>query len=106
MLNDMASALADKPDRNLMFAPFFTAHLKRTEPALRKVVAVATAHGLPVPSLSAGLICFDIMRTARSTANMIQAQRDFFGAHGFERIDGGSGHHGPWGQGGDRREPI
>jgi len=37
------------------------------------------------------------MRTARGTANMIQGQRDFFGAHGFARIDGGDGHHGPWG---------
>ncbi len=99
MLNDMASALADNPDRNLMFAPFFSDHLKNSQAALRKVVTVATANGLPAPSLAAGLSYFDVMRTARSTANMIQAQRDFFGAHGFERIDGGSDHHGPWGSG-------
>ena len=37
------------------------------------------------------------MRTARGTANMIQAQRDFFGAHGFDRLDGRDAHHGPWG---------
>ncbi|MGI9401410.1 MAG: NADP-dependent phosphogluconate dehydrogenase [Rhizobiaceae bacterium] len=99
MLNDMASALSDDPDRNLMFAPYFADHLRKTQASLRKVVTVATANGLPVPSLAAGLSYFDIMRTGRSTANMIQAQRDFFGAHGFERIDGGSGHHGPWGSG-------
>lgn len=99
MLNDMASALSDSPDRNLMFAPFFSDHLKRSQASLRKVVAVATSNAIPVPSLAAGLSYFDIMRTARSTANMIQAQRDFFGAHGFERVDGGSGHHGPWGSG-------
>jgi 6-phosphogluconate dehydrogenase len=39
------------------------------------------------------------MRQARGTTDLIQAQRDFFGAHGFERVDGGSGHHGPWGSG-------
>ena len=38
-----------------------------------------------------------MMRTARSTANLLQAQRDFFGAHGFERIDQPGAHHGPWG---------
>lgn len=99
MLNDMASDLSDSPDRNLMFAPFFSNHLKSTQASLRKVVGVATANGLPVPSLAAGLSYFDVMRTGRSTANMIQAQRDFFGAHGFERVDGGAGHHGPWGSG-------
>ncbi|MFV2035835.1 MAG: NADP-dependent phosphogluconate dehydrogenase, partial [Halocynthiibacter sp.] len=64
--------------------------------ALRKTVTAALAHGLPVPALSAALTYFDMMRTGRSTANMIQAQRDFFGAHGFERIDEDGAHHGPW----------
>jgi 6-phosphogluconate dehydrogenase len=96
MLNDMATALADDPARNLMLAPFFADHLKNTHHALRKVVATAALHGLPVPALASGLAWFDMMRTGRSTANMIQAQRDFFGAHGFERLDGGADHHGPW----------
>jgi len=64
---------------------------------LRQVVAQAALHGLALPALSSGLAYFDAMRTARGTANMIQAQRDFFGAHGFARTDGGAGHHGPWG---------
>ncbi len=96
MLNDMATALAEDPSRNLMLAPFFADHLSKSHNALRKVVAQAALNGLPVPALAAGLAWFDMMRTARSTANMIQAQRDFFGAHGFERTDGGAGHHGPW----------
>jgi 6-phosphogluconate dehydrogenase len=50
-----------------------------------------------MPALAAALSYFDIMRTARSTANMIQAQRDFFGAHSFERFDAAGVHHGPWG---------
>ncbi|MEP3296480.1 MAG: NADP-dependent phosphogluconate dehydrogenase [Pseudoruegeria sp.] len=97
MLNDMASALTEDPTRNLMFAPYFTDLMKKSESALRKVVGVAVANGLPVPAMSAALSYFDMMRTARSTANMVQAQRDFFGAHSFERLDAEGAHHGPWG---------
>jgi 6-phosphogluconate dehydrogenase len=97
MLNDMADALTEDVSRNLMLAPVFVAHLTRTHGALRKVVAAAVLAGHAVPALSAGLAWFDMMRTARGTANMIQAQRDFFGAHGFERVDGQPGNHGPWG---------
>ncbi len=96
MLDDMASALQDDPDRNLMFAPTFADTLKSNHDALRQVVAQAALHGIALPALSSGLAYFDAMRTARGTANMIQGQRDFFGAHGFARTDGGTGHHGPW----------
>ena len=98
MLNDMAAALTAHPGQNLMFAPRFTEYLKSGHDALRRVVARAAEAGLPVPALASGLAYFDMMRTGRSTANMIQAQRDFFGAHGFERVDTGeAGQHGPWG---------
>jgi 6-phosphogluconate dehydrogenase len=97
MLDDMATALQDDPGRNLMFAPAFSDALKANHDALRRVVAQAALHGIALPALSSGLAYFDAMRTARGTANMIQGQRDFFGAHGFARIDGGTGHHGPWG---------
>ena len=98
MLNDMATALEDDPARGLLLAPYFVGHLKASGPGLRSVVSMGAAHGLPLPALSAGLAWFDMMRTGRSTANMIQAQRDFFGAHGFERLDRpGTGLHGPWG---------
>ena len=96
MLNDMATALSDDSARNLMFAPFFADHLKASHGDLRAVVAAAALAGLPVPALASGLAWFDMMRTGRSTANMIQAQRDFFGAHGFERVDGLADKHGPW----------
>lgn len=98
MLNDMAMALAEDADRNLMLAPFFADLLKQTHGSLRKVVAAAALHGLPMPALASGLAWFDMMRTGRSTANMIQGQRDFFGAHGFERVEGGTDMHGPWGK--------
>ncbi len=100
MLNDMATALQKQPGVNLMFSDFFASRLRETQDDLRATVSKAAGSGLPAPALSAGLSYFDIMRTGRSTANLIQAQRDFFGAHGFERIDADGAHHGPWGAGG------
>ncbi|PYE82348.1 NADP-dependent phosphogluconate dehydrogenase [Pseudoroseicyclus aestuarii] len=96
MLDDMAEALAEDPDRNLMMAPYFSKFLVDGEHALRTLVAQAAMAGIPVPALASGLAYFDAMRTARGTANMIQAQRDYFGAHGFDRLDGKDIHHGPW----------
>jgi 6-phosphogluconate dehydrogenase len=96
MLNDMAAALAEDTGRNLILAPLFADHLRRAVPALRRVVAAGATHGLALPALGAGLAWFDLMRTARGTANMIQAQRDYFGLHGFERLDGLDRPHGPW----------
>jgi 6-phosphogluconate dehydrogenase len=81
---------------NLLVAPEFVARMKESVPALRKSVSEAATHGLPVPALSASLAYFDSYRLGRGTANLIQAQRDFFGAHGFERIDQAGAHHGPW----------
>lgn len=96
MLNDMASALADKPN-NLMFAPYFAKLISSTLPALRKVVVTAAGAALPVPAMAAALTYFDTMTQSRGTANMIQGQRDYFGAHGFKRMDkDGTDFHGPW----------
>ena len=58
--------------------------------------AAAIAAGVPVPVLSASLAWFDSIRTARGSTNLIQAQRDFFGEHGFKRTDKDGNHHGPW----------
>ncbi|WP_282602936.1 NADP-dependent phosphogluconate dehydrogenase [Paracoccus sp. PARArs4] len=96
MLNDMAEALAEDPNRNLIMAPFFADLIEKGAPALREVVSKAIAAGHAMPALAQGLMWFDMMRTARGTANMIQAQRDFFGAHGFERLDDVENSHGPW----------
>ena len=97
MLDDMAQALEGSAGTNLMFAPRFAGRLKASHGSLRAVVAQATLAGIPAPALAAAVGYFDMMRTARSTANLLQAQRDFFGAHGFERIDQPGAHHGPWG---------
>jgi 6-phosphogluconate dehydrogenase len=97
MLDEMASAArAGLPEGMLIFAPDFAGVVGPATEALRAVVAAAAGAGLPVPAFSAALAYFDTMRQARGTTDLIQAQRDYFGAHGFERVDGGSGHHGPW----------
>ncbi len=97
MLDDMAQALGEDPTTNLMFAPRFAEKLGLSHGSLRGVVAQAALSGIPTPALSAALGYFDMMRQPRGTANLLQAQRDFFGAHGFERIDQPGAHHGPWG---------
>ncbi|MEP3280069.1 MAG: NADP-dependent phosphogluconate dehydrogenase [Stappiaceae bacterium] len=99
MLNDMAAAFTTDPDTNLMFAETFSPILKENEPQLRDVVLKATGAGIPLPALASAQFYFDMMRTGRSSANMIQAQRDFFGAHSFERVDQPGSHHGPWNSG-------
>ena len=79
-----------------MFAPSFAERMRASHGSLRAVVAEAALAGIPTPALAAALGYFDMMRSARSTANLLQAQRDFFGAHGFQRIDAPGTHHGPW----------
>jgi 6-phosphogluconate dehydrogenase len=97
LLDDIAHAFRDGvPHGVLAFAPYFAAELAGTVPALRRVVAAAAATGEPAPALASALAYHDTLRSARGTANLIQAQRDYFGAHGFERIDAEGSHHGPW----------
>lgn len=81
---------------NLLVAPEFVGTMKESVPALRKTVADAAGNGLPVPALSASLAYFESYTRGLGTANLIQAQRDFFGAHGFERIGETGAHHGNW----------
>ncbi len=72
---------------NLMLAPFFTDVLNRAQQNWRDVVATAVGQGVAVPAMSASLAYYDSMRTERLPANLLQAQRDFFGAHTYERVD-------------------
>ncbi|SDZ19499.1 6-phosphogluconate dehydrogenase (decarboxylating) [Jannaschia faecimaris] len=99
MLDDMASTLNAEPGVNLMFTDHFAAILRDTHGALRQVVAQAALNGHPLPALSSGLAYFDMMRTTRGTADMVQGQRDFFGLHGFVHTNGKTGQHGPWAKG-------
>jgi 6-phosphogluconate dehydrogenase len=99
-LGSIAEAFGkDSKVANLLMAPAFIGMMKEASPALRRVVAVSAEAGLPIPALASALAYFDGYRQGRGTSNVIQAQRDFFGAHGFERIDASGAHHGPWGSG-------
>ena len=96
MLDPMAEAFKADADRRLVFAPEFAELLNAHLSGLRKTVSMAVERGHAVPSLASALCWFDQLRTSRSTADVIQAQRDFFGRHGFERVDQEGDHHGPW----------
>ena len=78
---------ADSALTQLMLAPFFAELLNRSQQAWREVVALAVSQGIPVPAFAASLAYYDSLRAERLSANLLQAQRDFFGAHGYERID-------------------
>jgi 6-phosphogluconate dehydrogenase len=72
---------------NLLLDPYFVATIQENQAAWRRVVASAFTHGVWVPAFSSALAYFDGYRTARLSTNVIQAQRDFFGAHTYERTD-------------------
>ena len=87
-LNRITEAYRAEPGlANLMLAPFFRDALNAAQGAWRQAVATAVRHGIPVPAMSASLAYYDAYRSARLPANLLQAQRDFFGAHTYERID-------------------
>lgn len=89
---------------NLLLDPFFKEKVLTAQSGWRSVVASAVTNGIPVPSMSAALSYFDGYRTERLPANLLQAQRDFFGAHTYERTDRerGTFFHTNWtGKGGD-----
>lgn len=88
LLDDFAQALRrDLPAGHLILSPAIAAMLGQAVPSLRRTVAAGAMLGAPLPALAAALAWYDSMRHARGTANLIQAQRDFFGAHGFARTD-------------------
>ena len=78
---------ADPRLANLLLAPYFREAIARNQKAWRRVVATAAQNGLPVPAFASALAYYDGYRSARLPANLIQAQRDYFGAHTYERID-------------------
>ena len=78
---------SDTPPTNLMLSPFFTDVLNQGQQDWREVVALAATNGIPVPSFGGSLAYYDAYRAERLPANLLQAQRDFFGAHTYERID-------------------
>ena len=97
MLDDIATAFRSPlPAGNLALADHFISLLTVHIAGLRRVVSAAALKGLPTPALAAALSWFDMIRQERGTSDLIQAQRDYFGAHSFERVDAEGSHHGPW----------
>lgn len=89
---------------NLLLAPYFRDSVIHAQAGWRRVVGTAVANGIAIPCLSSALTYFDGFRTARLPANLLQAQRDYFGAHTYERTDKPRGEffHTNWtGRGGD-----
>jgi len=72
---------------NLLLDPFFASVIKDAQASWRRVVASAVTNGIPTPALSSALAYFDGYRSERLPANLLQAQRDYFGAHTYERLD-------------------
>ena len=78
---------ADPTLANLLLAPYFNEQIENAQAAWRRIVATAVTLGVPVPTFSSALAYYDGYRSERLPANLLQAQRDYFGAHTYERID-------------------
>ncbi|WP_449402909.1 decarboxylating NADP(+)-dependent phosphogluconate dehydrogenase [Exiguobacterium artemiae] len=96
-LNVISEAFAkDESLANLMIAPYFADKVQDYQTALRQVVAESALSGLAAPCLSTSLTYYDSYRTANSNANILQAQRDYFGAHTYARTDREGTFHTDW----------
>lgn len=81
---------------NLLLTPYFKEKIEDYQDALRDIVSLAVQNGIPVPTLSAAISYYDSYRSAVLPANLIQAQRDYFGAHTYQRIDREGTFHTNW----------
>jgi 6-phosphogluconate dehydrogenase len=96
-LDEISTAFSKEPDvANLVITPSFAKMLGDCDAPLRRIVSDSVLNGDPIPALASAISYFDTYRRAQGTAGLIQGQRDFFGAHGFKRIDEEGDHHGPW----------
>jgi 6-phosphogluconate dehydrogenase len=100
-LDRIKDSYAQSPDlSNLMLAPFFQQALASAQPAWRSVVKQAVDQGVPIPAFASSLAYYDGYRRARGPANLIQGLRDYFGSHGYHRIDREGTYHTRWAQDG------
>ena len=96
-LNDIRQAFERSPDlANLMIDPQFAQAMNARQQALRSVVALAAQAGVPALAFSSALAYYDAYRSARLPANLTQAQRDYFGAHTYRRVDKEGSFHTQW----------
>lgn len=97
LLEDIRNVYTENPDlASLMLKEPFAGILTKNRAPLRRIITLAADICIPVPGLSSALAYFDGYRTCRLPANLIQAQRDFFGSHTYERIDSGGTYHSEW----------
>jgi 6-phosphogluconate dehydrogenase len=100
-LDRIKDSYAQSPDlSNLMLGPFFQQALASAQPAWRSVIKHAVDQGVPIPAFASSLAYYDGYRRARGPANLIQGLRDYFGAHGYHRIDRDGAYHTRWAQDG------
>jgi 6-phosphogluconate dehydrogenase len=100
-LDRIKDSYAQSPDlSNLMLAPFFQQALASAQPAWRSVIKHAVDQGVPIPAFASSLAYYDGYRRSRGPANLIQGLRDYFGAHGYHRIDRDGAYHTRWAQDG------
>jgi 6-phosphogluconate dehydrogenase len=98
MLEDIMETFEQEPSiKNILGGKKFSAIIKASQASLRKVVQLGAEIGIPLPSFAASLNYFDSYKSAWLPANLIQAQRDFFGAHTYERLDKEGVFHTQWG---------
>ncbi len=88
----------DNSITNLLLSPLFVPKVQETLPAVRDVVAFAAKNGIPVPGLGSALSYFDAYTSTKLPLNLIQAQRDHFGSHTYERTDREGIFHTEWGE--------
>ena len=87
-LGKIKEAYDNNPDiSNLLLDPFFKEKVEKAQKGWRNIISVAALNGIPIPALSSALGYFDGYRSEKLPANLLQAQRDYFGAHTYERID-------------------
>jgi 6-phosphogluconate dehydrogenase len=104
-LDRIRDAYAEQPDLpNLMLAPFFQEALASAQDAWRRVIKRAVDAGVATPALSASLAYYDGYRRGRGPANLIQGLRDYFGSHGYRRVDREGSFHTRWAQDGTEVE--
>jgi 6-phosphogluconate dehydrogenase len=87
-LGNIRDAFESNPElSNLLLDPFFEAAVRKAQASWRRVVSTAVTLGIPMPAIGSALAYYDGYRSARLPANLLQAQRDYFGAHTYERTD-------------------
>jgi 6-phosphogluconate dehydrogenase len=97
----VVDVISDAYDRepeltNLLLDPYFKNIAEEYQSALRHVIAIAIENGIPMPSFYSALAYYDSYRTKTLPANLLQAQRDYFGAHTYQRIDEEGTFHTDW----------